>query len=89
MTVVFEGLITPSTVFGKGIHRRGDMVIGGVIPGVGRLARLEIGVGVGRSTADHRMVGGKGAGAVGLDGRLRQQVTQRVIRQRYDLVDLV
>ncbi|CCK07164.1 hypothetical protein BN128_1075 [Cronobacter sakazakii 696] len=74
---------------GEIVHRLFDMVIDRVIPGVGRLAGLEIGIRVGGGAADHRMFRVERAGAVGVDFRLRQQGADRVIGERRDFVDFM
>ena len=71
------------------VHRFLDMVIHCVVPRIGGLPGLEISVGVGRGSADHRVFRVERALAMLSDLILRQQGANGVIRQRGDFVDFV
>ena len=71
------------------VHRFLDMVIHRVVPRIGGLPGLEISVGVGRGSADHRVFRVERALAMLSDLILRQQGANSVIRQRGDFVDFV
>ena len=74
---------------GEVIHRFFDMIIDRVVPRVGGLPRLEVGVGVSRGPADHRVFRIKRALTMLGDLILWQQGANGVIRQRGDFVDFV
>ncbi|MNE61538.1 hypothetical protein D3C80_1567580 [compost metagenome] len=56
MTVIFKRLIGPAGDLGKLVHRINHVLTGRVIPGIGGLTGLEIGIRVGGGTAHHGMV---------------------------------
>ncbi|MNQ84615.1 hypothetical protein D3C85_997500 [compost metagenome] len=89
MTHVFERLVVTAGLLAEGLHRLAHVTVSVVIPGVGGLPALEIGVRVGSGAAHDGVIRAQGAVAVGTNGRLRQQGTQGVVRQRHYLGDLV
>ncbi|CCJ75364.1 hypothetical protein BN135_428 [Cronobacter muytjensii 530] len=89
VTVIVERLVLASCGGGKIVHRLFDMIINRVIPGVGRLAGLEIRVRVSGGAAYHRVLRVQRAGAVGVNLRLRQQRADRLIGERRDFVYLM
>ena len=89
MAVIFEGFVFPPGGAGEVVHRLLDAVVDRVVPRVCRLAGLEVGVRVGGRAANDRVLRVQGAGAMGVNFRLRKQVSDRVISQRDDFVDFV
>ncbi|MNP33250.1 hypothetical protein D3C76_1264760 [compost metagenome] len=71
MPVVFKRLVFTPGGSSKIVHGPFDVIVHRVIPGVGGLTGLEIGVRVGGGAANDRMLRIQGTGAVVVDLRLR------------------
>ncbi|MNN62383.1 hypothetical protein D3C81_1776800 [compost metagenome] len=89
MAIVFKRLIFTPGGRREITHRLLNVIINRVVPGVGGLTGLEIGVGVCGSAANNRMLRIQRACAVGIDLVLRHQLQNRVVRQRDDFIDFV
>ena len=89
MAVKLKRFVLAAGGGGEVIHRFLDMIINRVVPRVGGLPRLEVGVRVSGGPADHRVFRIERALAMLSDFLLRQQGANRVVRQRGDFVDFV
>ena len=89
MAVILKGFVFPTRCGSKVIHRLFNMVVNRVVPRVGGLAGLEIGIRVRRRAANHRVFRIQGAGAMRVDIRLREEIQDCFVSQRDDFVNFV